>query len=303
MMYLNHFGLSEAPFSITPDTSFYFASQSYQEGLNTLLFAILSGEGFIKITGEVGTGKTLLCRKLLSSLNSSFIVAYVPNPYLEPQSLLMVLAQELGITLPKEVTQHGLLNSLNLALLDFARNDKKVVVCLDEVQAMPIETLEALRLLSNLETEKRKLLQVVIFGQPELEDKLNLPSIRQLKQRITFEYHLARLTKDEMQFYLNHRLTIAGYKGSRIFSGAALRLIYFKSSGIPRLVNILAHKALLAAYGKGKQEVGIVEAYAAISDTKSIASTWKKIRFHSLSLSIFICMCGSAFLLLPKISL
>jgi MSHA biogenesis protein MshM len=302
MMYLKHFGLSEAPFSITPDTSCYFASHSYQEGLNTLLFAILSGEGFIKITGEVGTGKTLLCRKLMSSLDSSFKVAYVPNPYLEPQSLLMVLAQELGIALPSVVTQHALLTALTHALLDFARKDIKVVVCLDEVQAMPIETLEALRLLSNLETEKRKLLQVVIFGQPELEVKLNHASIRQLKQRITFEYQLDRLSRDEMQYYLSHRLIIAGYQGSRMFSGAALTLLYLKSNGVPRLVNILAHKALLAAYGKGKQQVGLSEAIAAISDTKSIESTWRKLRLHSFSLSLLLCICGSAFLVLPKLS-
>jgi MSHA biogenesis protein MshM len=302
MMYLKHFGLSEAPFSITPDTSFYFASHSYQEGLNTLLFAILSGEGFIKITGEVGTGKTLLCRKLMSSLDSSFKVAYVPNPYLEPQSLLMVLAQELGITLPNVVTQYALLTALTQALLDFARNNIKVVVCLDEVQAMPIETLEALRLLSNLETEKRKLLQVVIFGQPELEDKLNHASIRQLKQRITFEYQIDRLSRDEMQYYLSHRLTIAGYQGSRMFTSAALTLLYFKSNGVPRLVNILAHKALLATYGKGKRQVGLVEAFAAISDTKSIGSTWRKLRLHGFGLSLFLCICGSAFLVLPKFS-
>jgi MSHA biogenesis protein MshM len=300
MMYLKHFGLTEAPFSITPDTSFYFASHSYQEGLNTLFFAILSGEGFIKITGEVGTGKTLLCRKLMSSLDSSYKVAYVPNPYLEPQSLLMVLAQELGIKITSEVTQHALLNALTQGLLDFARNDIKVVVCLDEVQAMPIETLEALRLLSNLETEKRKLLQVVIFGQPELEDKLNHTSIRQLKQRITFEYKLERLSRDEMQYYLNHRLIIAGYQGGRTFSSVALALMYFKSKGVPRLVNILAHKALLAAYGKGKHQVGFSEVLAAAADTKSIESIWRKLRYHSFTLSVLLSVCASTLLIFPK---
>ena len=300
MMYLNHFGLKELPFSITPDTSFYFASRSYQEGLNTLLFAVISGEGFIKITGEVGTGKTLLCRKLMSSLGFSFKVAYVPNPYLEPKSLLMVLAQELGITLPTEVTQHALLNALTHGLLNFARNGIKVVVCLDEVQAMPIETLEALRLLSNLETEKRKLLQVVIFGQPELEEKLNHASIRQLKQRITFEYQLGRLSRDEMQYYLNHRLVIAGYQGSRMFSNAALALMYLKSKGIPRLVNILAHKALLATFGKGKHQVGIKEVFAAASDTKSIEPFWRKLHFHGLSLSVFLSVFASALLVYPQ---
>lgn len=299
-MYLNHYGLKELPFSITPDTSFYFASRSYQEGLNTLLFAILSGEGFIKITGEVGTGKTLLCRKLMSSLDASFKVAYVPNPYLEPQSLLMVLAQELGITLPTEVTQHALLNALTHGLLDFAREGIKVVVCLDEVQAMPIETLEALRLLSNLETEKCKLLQVVIFGQPELEDKLNHASIRQLKQRITFEYQLGRLSSDEMRYYLNHRLVIAGYQGSRIFGNLALTLMYLKSKGVPRLVNILAHKALLATYGKGKHRVGVTEVLAAVSDTKSIEPIWKKVHLHGFSLAVLLSVFGSALLVYPQ---
>jgi MSHA biogenesis protein MshM len=285
-MYLNHFGLKEAPFSITPDTSFYFASPNYKIGLNTLLFAILSGEGFIKITGEVGTGKTLLCRKLMRSLNNNFKVAYVPNPYLEPKSLLMVLAQELGIELPMDATEHVLLNAITNGLLEYARNNIKVVVCLDEVQAMPIETLEALRLLSNLETEKRKLLQVVIFGQPELEAKLNHASIRQLKQRISFEYRLSRLTQDETQFYLNHRLAIAGHAGGRMFTSAALALLYLKSKGTPRLINILAHKALLASYGKGKHQVGLKEMYAAVCDTQSVASFWKRLSVHSFSLSI-----------------
>ncbi len=300
MLYLKHFGLNELPFSITPDTSFYFASNSYQEGLNTLLFAVTSGEGFIKITGEVGTGKTLLCRKLMSSLDSSFKVAYVPNPYLEPQSLLMVLAEELGITLPAEVTQHALLNALTHSLLDFARNDIKVVVCLDEVQAMPIETLEALRLLSNLETEKRKLLQVVIFGQPELEDKLNHASIRQLRQRITFDYKLDQLSRDEMQHYLNHRLVVAGYQGSRMFSSNALTLLYLKSKGVPRLVNILAHKALLATYGKGRHQVGLNEALAAAADTQSVAYFWKKIQLNSVSLLLLVSVFAGAWLLYLK---
>ena len=299
-MYLNHFGLSEAPYSITPDTSFYFASQSYQEGLNTLLFAILSGEGFIKITGEVGTGKTLLCRKLIASLDHNFKVAYIPNPYLEPQSLLMVLAQELGIALPNTVTQHELLTLLTQALLDFAYIGLKVVVCLDEVQAMPIETLEALRLLSNLETEKSKLIQVVIFGQPELEKKLSHPSIRQLRQRITFEYKLAYLNCVEMQHYLNHRLLVAGYQGNRIFSHAALALLYFKSKGVPRLVNILAHKALLAAYGKGLHQVGFSDVLAAVLDTKSIESVWNNPRIYPMTLSLLLSASVGVLLSLSK---
>lgn len=289
-MYLTHFGLREFPFSITPDTEFYFASKSYQEALNTLLIAVHSGEGFIKITGEVGTGKTLLCRKLMASLrdtahplntdgnttsnSSKFKVAYVPNPYLEPHSLLMVLANELAVETPNNASQHEVLTAITFGLLNFARQGKKVVVCLDEVQAMPIETLEALRLLSNLETEKRKLIQVVIFGQPELEEKLNHRSIRQLKQRITFDYELSRLGRDELEYYLNHRLSVAGYRGGRMFSPGSLRLLYIKSGGIPRLVNILAHKSLLATYGKGLREVTISEMAAAINDTKAANYSW-----------------------------
>jgi MSHA biogenesis protein MshM len=269
MMYLSHFGLTEAPFSITPDTSFYLGTKSYQEGLNTLLYAINAREGFIKITGEVGTGKTMLCRKLLNSLDDTFRVAYVPNPYLEPQSLLLVIAEELSIPLPKELTQHSLLKSITHALLSFARDGLKVVICLDEAQAMPTETLEALRLLSNLETEKRKLLQVVIFGQPELDEKLDHDSIRQLKQRISFEYNLKQLTYEEIEKYVMHRLQVAGYKGAKIFSAAAIYMIFIKSQGTARLVNILANKALLSAYGKGKHDVGISEILAAVSDTKS----------------------------------
>jgi MSHA biogenesis protein MshM len=260
----------------------------------------MSGEGFIKITGEVGTGKTLLCRKLMSSLDNTFKVAYIPNPYLEPHSLLMMLAQELGISVADTVTQHALLSALTQGLLDFTRQGIKIVVCLDEVQAMPIETLEALRLLSNLETEKRKLLQVVIFGQPELEEKLNHASIRQLKQRITFEYQLDRLSRDEMQYYLNHRLVIAGYQGSRMFSDMALWLMYYKSKGVPRLVNILANKSLLAAYGKGKHQVTFADVLAAVADTRSVSTSWHKIFLHAFSLAVFVGVFGATYMLYLK---
>jgi len=267
-MYLEHFGLREHPFGLTPDTAFFFSATRYQEALNTLLIAARSGEGFIKITGEVGTGKTLLCRKFMASLNEDFKTAYVPNPYLEPDSLLRVLIEELGLEEESaESSQHQLLKTLTQGLLDFAAQDKRVVVCMDEVQAMPTETLEALRLLTNLETEKRKLLQVVIFGQPELEDKLNQPSIRQLKQRVTFEYNLNALSADDLDYYLNHRLAVAGHQGGRLFSPLALRALHYKSRGIPRLVNILAHKAMLRTFGKGRRQIGFWDVLAAASDT------------------------------------
>jgi MSHA biogenesis protein MshM len=271
-MYLRHFALREFPFSITPDTSFFFSSAGSQEALNTLLVAARMGEGFIKITGEVGTGKTLLCRKLMASLGKDFCVAYIPNPYLEPIALFMELASELGIELDPgaNLNQHHLLRSLTLKLVELTGQGKRVVICLDEAQAMPIETLEALRLLTNLETEKRKLLQVIIFGQPELEAKLNHPSIRQLKQRITFDYHLVPLTGSELDYYLHHRLVVAGFQGGRLFDGMATWLLERRTRRIPRLVNIVAHKSLLSAYGKGKRSVGFFDVLAATNDTSSL---------------------------------
>ncbi|BAN36470.1 hypothetical protein SCD_n02670 [Sulfuricella denitrificans skB26] len=266
-MYREHFGLTELPFGITPDTSFFFACSRYQEALNTLLVAARSGEGFIKITGEVGTGKTLLCRTFLSSLQDDFVTAYLPNPYLEPRTLMLALAEELGVPQERDVDQYHLLKSLNTRLLELARDEKRVLLCLDEAQAMPLESLEALRLLTNLETEKRKLLQIVLFGQPELDQKLAQESVRQLKQRITFHYHLSPLSREEMVHYIEHRLRVAGYKGMRLFHKAAERALYQASTGVPRLVNILAHKALLMAYGEGRYEITARHVKAAAMDT------------------------------------
>ena len=266
-MYTAHFGLQEIPFSITPDTSFFFTSPHSQEALNTLLIAARNGEGFIKITGEVGTGKTLLCRKFMATLGDGFVTAYIPNPYLEPRTLMLALADELEIPLEKDVDQHQLLKSITARLLVLAAQDKRVLLCLDEAQAIPVESLEALRLLTNLETEKRKLLQIVLFGQPELDRKLALDVIRQLAQRITFHYHLGPLSHDELEYYLAHRLRIAGYTGARLFSRGAVARLFAASGGIPRLVNILAHKALMLAYGQGKQQVARKHVALAVRDT------------------------------------
>ncbi len=269
-MYTAHFGLREVPFGITPDTSFFFTSPHSQEALNTLLVAAKHGEGFIKITGEVGTGKTLLCRKFITTLGPDFVTAYIPNPFLEPRTLMLALADELEISLEKDVDQHQMLKAIMHRLMELAGQGKRVLLCLDEAQAIPLESLEALRLLTNLETEKRKLLQIVLFGQPELNRNLALDSIRQLAQRITFHYHLGPLSRDDLEYYLAHRLRIAGYTGSRLFSRGAVRALYAASGGIPRLVNILAHKALMLSYGQGKQQVSGRHMHAAARDTVSI---------------------------------
>ncbi|RJG14472.1 ExeA family protein [Massilia cavernae] len=269
-MYTAHFGLREVPFSITPDTSFFFTSPHSQEALNTLLVAARNGEGFIKITGEVGTGKTLLCRKFMATVGEGFVTAYIPNPYLEPRTLMLALADELGVVLDKDVDQHQLLKALTMRLMELAGQDKRVLLCLDEAQAIPVESLEALRLLTNLETEKRKLLQIVLFGQPELNRKLELESIRQLAQRITFHYHLGPLTRDDLEYYLAHRLRVAGFAGARIFSRSAVSRLFSASGGIPRLVNILANKSLMVAYGEGRQQVSRKHVAEAARDTGAV---------------------------------
>ncbi len=285
-MYLEHFGLREFPFSLTPDTSFFFACSHYQEALNVLLVAARSGEGFIKIVGEVGNGKTLLCRKFLSVLNSSavatdtgaapakFVTAYIPNPYLEPRSLLLALASEFRIECDSAIDQHQLLKVLTLALLGFAREGKRVLVCLDEAQAMPLESIEVLRLLTNLETEKRKLMQVVLFGQQELDEHLKHQSVRQLRQRISFQYELKGVLRKELDRYLRHRLQVAGYRGETLFLPASVALLYRVTGGTPRLVNIIAHKALLLAYGEGRQQILARHVRAAAADTPEARKDW-----------------------------
>jgi MSHA biogenesis protein MshM len=277
-MYLNHFGLAEFPFGITPDTSFIYSNDAHQEALNTLLVGLSTGEGFIKITGEVGTGKTLLCRRLLATLDDTCQVAYLPNPMLTPRALLVAIAEELGLTLPDSGNEFHLLKTINLHLLEMAVQGKKVIVVLDEAQCMPLESLEALRLLSNLETEKRKLIQVVMFGQPELDEKLANPAVRQLRQRIMFHYRMPGLKLDETAHYLAHRLRVAGYRGSDIFTPATARVLWRLSAGTPRLLNILAHKSLLLAFGEGKAAVSRSHVRMAGRDTEGVRALpwWKK---------------------------
>lgn len=267
-MYLQHFGLREAPFSLTPDTSFFFAWRSHQEALNVLLVALNDGEGFLKVTGEVGLGKTLLCRKLLNALREPFVTAYIPNPHLSPGAMRQAIVDDLGIELGDNATQNDVVRAMTRRLIELAREGKRVVVILDEAQELPEKTLEAVRLLTNLETEKRKLLQIVLFGQPELDRRLQLPSLRQLRQRVTFSHSLAPLDEDGVTNYVRHRLHVAGHTGSSLFGPAALRTIFRASGGTPRLVNILCHKALMAAFGRGAERVEEAHAALAVRDTE-----------------------------------
>jgi MSHA biogenesis protein MshM len=266
-MYLDFYQLKQKPFSLTPNTQLYFNQHSHREALNTMLVALRHSEGFIKVVGEVGTGKTLLCRKLLSLLDDSFIAAYIPNPYLTPDELKSFVAEELGIKYDRRIPSYKLLSIIYRRLMQLARAGKQVVLLVDEAQAMPRETIESLRLLTNLETEQRKLLQVVLLGQPELDNLLNRPDLRQLKQRIVFSDKLVPLSYQGTIHYVNYRLRAAGSQ-TQLFNRASLRLLAAASGGIPRLVNILAHKALLFAYGRGDPQVTSFHLARAINDTE-----------------------------------
>lgn len=275
-MYTDHFGLTAAPFSLTPDTGFFLPLRAPLEALNMVLVALHGGEGFLKVTGEVGTGKTLICRKLLDAVRPRFVTAYVPNPLLEPRGLFAAVAEELGVRVPPDTNLHHLNKCLTARLIEVHRQGRKVVLVVDEAQAMPGETLEALRLLTNLETQKRKLLQVVLFAQPELDATLADHQQRQLAQRITFAYRLRPMDRGETRAYIHHRLRVAGYQGPPLFSPWAVAAIHRRAGGIPRLVNVFAHKGLLLAYGRGRPRVGRALIGAALADVSGtgIGDRW-----------------------------
>lgn len=267
-MYQQHFGLQTLPFALTPNTGFFFGLAPHVEALQVLQVALQSGEGFIKVTGEVGTGKTLICRKLLNDLPDSFVCAYLPNPYLTPAELRMAVAQELGIDISSVHDQQQLTGVIQQRLLALSAADKQIVLVLDEAQALPDDSLEALRLFTNLETEQRKLVHVVLFGQPELDQRLAQPQLRQLRQRITFSYQLRPLTQAEVAAYVRHRLAVSGYQGRPLFNARALKLLFIGSRGVPRLINILAHKALMLSYGAGEDGINAGHIRLAIGDTE-----------------------------------
>lgn len=274
-MYQQHFKLLSRPFSLTPDPDFYYVSESQQRALNTLIIALRQGDGFVKICGEVGTGKTLLSRKFISMLADDYTVAHIFNAYLTPNELKLMLAQELGILLNQSVPSYRILLHIQKRLVQLAKADKKVVLVIDEAQAMPRDTLETLRLLSNLETNKRKLIQVVLLGQPELDEVLARHDLRQLKQRIVYEETITQMDRSDTLGYINRRLTGAG-GDQQLFSTAAKQLLHNASRGNPRLVNILAHKMLMSSFARGDVKVGIRDLFKAVAASKSAISSTAK---------------------------
>jgi type II secretory pathway predicted ATPase ExeA len=246
-VYFDYFGLKEAPFRITPNTEYWYAGGQRGEMLAALLYAIGQGEGIIKVVGEVGSGKTMLCRKLAAQLPETIDSVYLGNPTLEPDDMLAAILADLGIQAP-ETTRQARLAQLSATLLDRHQTGRRVVVFVEEAQGIALDKLEFLRLLTNLETATDKLLQIVLFGQPELDLQLADPRIRQLKDRITLSLNLSPLTETEVADYLRARLSVAGYRGPDLFPPALITRMAQLSGGLSRRINVLADKTLLAAY-------------------------------------------------------
>lgn len=273
MDYKNFFGFKESPFHLTPDPSFFFPSDAHREALQTLLYSIRAGEGFVQITGDPGTGKTLLIRTILRELGDDISTALIFNPRLSPHELLRTLLEDLGLDphMMENLPREDLLRRFRDFLLSKAEHGQRVIVIIDEAQNLPMDTLEELRLLSNLETEKEKLLQIILVGQRELEDKLDLPEVRQLHQRITIRYQLDYLKKDDIRSYIYHRLKVATPEDQDItvkFTPKALTGIYRLSKGIPRLINIISERSIMAAYVEGKKTITIDEVKKAMESIR-----------------------------------
>ena len=254
-MYHEHYGLIRSPFEMTPDPAFLVLGDTHREGLATLLYAVRSRKGFVLLTGEVGTGKTTLLHSLLAQLDRETAAAFIFNPRLEPLDFFRVLFDELGIE-PACHSKAEYLLALNRFLIERLARNQTTLLIVDEAQNLSAEMLEEIRLLSNLETPRSKLLQIMLVGQPELADKLARPELRQLRQRIVLRHSLRPFTEPELHHYIDERLRLAGYTGKALFENGALRELYRVTGGVPRLINVVCDGALLLGFARDKATLG-----------------------------------------------
>ena len=292
-MYYDYFGLKQPPFKITPDTSLFFPGGDRGAILDALIYAIVSGEGIVKLVGEVGSGKTTLCRMLEKELPKNVEIVYLANPSLSPDNILHAIAFELHLKVRPDDSRLKVMNSLQNYLLEKHAENKQVVVFVEEAQSMPIATLEEIRLLSNLETAQNKLLQIAIFGQPELDVMISKPEIRQLKERITYSFYLNPFKPDEVKDYINSRLRACGYRSVELFNEGAIKTISKYSNGLLRRINILADKSLLAAYADNSNVVTVKHVKLATKETEFVVSSrnpFSKWVVPALSVTVFIAL-------------
>ena len=266
-MYYQHFGLDQAPFRITPNTDFFFSGGNRGPILEALIYAIAQGEGIVKVTGEVGSGKTMLCNMLQARLPPHVETVYLAHPNVQPEEILHAIAFELQLPVERGAPRIEVMHRLHDHLLARHAEGKRVVMFVEESQGMPLPTLEEIRLLSNLETRNDKLLQIVLFGQPELDDNLAEPRIRQLKERITHSFRLGPLSASETREYLMFRLRAAGYRGPDLFSNKVVGCIARASRGLTRRINLIADKALLAAFSENTHTIRLAHVKDAVRDS------------------------------------
>ena len=269
-LYLDHFGLSEPPFRITPHTDFFFDGADRGATLEALIYAVLHDEGIVKVSGEVGSGKTMLCRVLMERLPAHVATIYLATPSLASDEILHAIADDLALSVSRE-RRSVALRELQEHLITLYAAGRRVVILIDEAHAMPEATLEQVRLLSNLESNRHKLLQIVLFGQPELDETLAKAALRQLRDRITHAFRMRPLAPAEVSRYLSFRMRAAGYRGPEVFTPAAARVIARASAGLTRRINILADKSLLAAYTENTHAITARHVRAAVADSEFAA--------------------------------
>ncbi|MBF0559872.1 MAG: AAA family ATPase [Nitrospirae bacterium] len=295
-MYKEHFGLKETPFSIAPDPRYLYMSDGHQEALAHLLYGIKGDGGFILLTGEVGTGKTTVCRCLLEDLPDTVDVAFILNPKLNAVELLASICDELGIRYPKgSKSEKVFIDRINAYLLESHAKGRRTILIIEEAQNLSEDVLEHVRLLTNLETNERKLLQIVMIGQPELLEKLERPELRQLAQRITARYHLGPLTRAEVSAYVSHRLAVAGARGT-LFTSSTLDSLFRLTGGIPRLINVVCDRALLGAYVQGQERADghtLDKAAKEVFGTHGTASRRKMTRRWAVAAAAALLVCAA----------